>query len=168
LTSGIFEESARYIAYRFLVPDHNIENGLTYGAGHGGMESILIVGINVTTIGFILLFNPRLLPIDRLFNIETLPLYMPFIGLYERLMTLIVHIGLSLMVLKSFTAKDLKYFVYSIFLHSGFNFVAVYSLKYGVIFPEIIVTLFAMNIGFWGFYQIKTLEIPMEQKNEHN
>jgi uncharacterized membrane protein YhfC len=54
LTAGVFEETARYIAYRFLLKEHNMENGLIYGVGHGGIESIMLVGVNVVTIGFFL------------------------------------------------------------------------------------------------------------------
>jgi hypothetical protein len=67
------------------------------------------------------------------------------------------------MVLKSFTAEDVKYFLLAIFLHFGLNFVVVYSLRYGIIFPEIIVTLFAIAFGFWELKQIKTIRSTHEK-----
>lgn len=39
LTAGIFEESARYIAYKYIVKDHSFGNGLTLGSGHGGIDT---------------------------------------------------------------------------------------------------------------------------------
>ncbi len=45
LTSGLFEEGARYIVLRWWGKSvRNWREGLMYGAGHGGIEAILIVG----------------------------------------------------------------------------------------------------------------------------
>ena len=62
LTAGIFEEAARYIGFKLLIKDDTYEKGLTYGAGHGGIESIMLVGLSVLSVGVILLTNPEMLP----------------------------------------------------------------------------------------------------------
>jgi uncharacterized membrane protein YhfC len=46
LAAGIFEETARFIAFNFLKKNyHGIGTGLSYGIGHGGIESILLIGL---------------------------------------------------------------------------------------------------------------------------
>ncbi len=62
LTAGIFEETARYVGFKYLIKDYSYEKGLTYGAGHGGIESILLVGVNVLSVGVVLLMSPEVLP----------------------------------------------------------------------------------------------------------
>lgn len=59
LTAGVFEEGARWLAFRFAVKDHRLENGLMYGAGHGGVESMLLVGLNVLGTAILAYFYPR-------------------------------------------------------------------------------------------------------------
>lgn len=46
LSAALFEETGRWIAFRFFLKNHrNVETALMYGAGHGGAESILVVGL---------------------------------------------------------------------------------------------------------------------------
>ena len=48
LAAGIFEETGRYVAFRWLLPKSRFperDTAVTYGIGHGGFESILIVGL---------------------------------------------------------------------------------------------------------------------------
>lgn len=46
LPAALFEETGRWTAFRFFLKNHlTAETALMYGAGHGGAESILIVGI---------------------------------------------------------------------------------------------------------------------------
>jgi uncharacterized membrane protein YhfC len=50
LSAGFFEESARYVVYRWWARDARTwSQGLMLGAGHGGIESILL--------GFLLAIN---------------------------------------------------------------------------------------------------------------
>src|SRR5215213_3890565 len=46
LTAGLFEELGRYIGYRWLLPREpkTWAKGVMYGLGHGGIESMLLVG----------------------------------------------------------------------------------------------------------------------------
>ena len=84
ITSGIFEEIARYLGIRYLIRDDSYRTGLTYGAGHGGIESIFVVGLNVLTIGIILVTNPESLGEMQLLAINSSPWYLPLVGAYER------------------------------------------------------------------------------------
>ena len=45
-TAGLFEEVGRYIGMRFFLKGRwQIKNGVAYGLGHGGFESIGLVGL---------------------------------------------------------------------------------------------------------------------------
>lgn len=47
LTATLFEETGRWIAFRYFLKKHqDTPTALMYGAGHGGAESILIVGLS--------------------------------------------------------------------------------------------------------------------------
>jgi uncharacterized membrane protein YhfC len=159
LTAGVFEEGVRYIAYKFLVNDHRIENGLTYGVGHGGAESIILVGINSIAFGYFLLFNPGVFPPFQLASIQASPIYLPFVGLYERIMAIIVQISLSVIVLMTFRTGRKIYFGVAIILHFLIDFLASLTLSYGVIYPELIATGFALGLGFWTYDKYRADQI---------
>ena len=149
LTAGIFEEGARYIAYRFLVKEHTLENGLMYGAGHGGIESIFLVGASVLSMGVVLLTNPSVIPAAQLAAIEATPLYMPFVSFYERFMAIVIQISLSVMVLESFRKRDLRYLAAAILIHFALDFVVLMTVGYGILYAEMAVTGFALGLGYW-------------------
>jgi len=155
LTAGVFEEGARYIAYRFLVKEHTLENGVMYGAGHGGIESIFLVGVSVLSMGVILLTNPSLFPEWQLQALAATPLYLPFVGFYERFMTIIIQIGLSLMVLESFRKKDLRYLAAAVLLHFFIDFSVLLVVGYGVLYAELAVTGFALGLGYWSLERFR-------------
>ncbi|MBN2336096.1 YhfC family intramembrane metalloprotease [Candidatus Bathyarchaeota archaeon] len=155
LTAGLFEEAARYIAFRYVVKEHTFRNALMYGAGHGGIESIFIVGVNVLFVGAMLLLNPGSMHPTILAAIEVTPAYMPLVGLYERLMAITIHIGLSVMVLKSFTEKDLRYLGAAVLIHFALDFITLLTLGYGVVYPELAATGFALGLGYWTLENIQ-------------
>jgi uncharacterized membrane protein YhfC len=155
LTAGIFEEGARYLAYRFLVKDHTLKNGLMYGAGHGGIESVFMVGVSVLSVGVVLLTNPSAIPPAQLGAIEMTPLYLPFVGLYERVMTMVIQIGLSLVVLDSIRKNDLSYLATAILIHFAINFAALITAAYNVLYAEMVITGFALGLGYWSLQKVK-------------
>ena len=149
LTAGVFEEGARYIAYMYLIEDHGLKEGLMYGAGHGGIESVFIVGINVLTMGALLLFNPSYLPQPILASILMSPAYLPLVGLYERLGSMTLQIGLSVMVLEYFRRRDVRYLAGAVALHFLVDFVALATLRYGWVYPEVALTVAALGMAYW-------------------
>lgn len=149
LTAGIFEEGARYIAYRYVIEDHGLKEGFMYGAGHGGIESVFIVGVNVLTMGILLLVNPSSLPQPILASILMSPAYLPLVGLYERLGSITLQIGLSVMVLEYFRRKDVRYLAGAVALHFLVDFVALATLRYGWVYPELALTVAALMMGYW-------------------
>jgi uncharacterized membrane protein YhfC len=154
-TAGIFEEAARYVGFKKLVKDSSYEQGLTYGAGHGGIESILMVGANILSVGIVLLTNPDILPPEQLLSILGMPLYLPLVGVYERIMAMIIQISLSIMVLESIRRSDIRYVFVAVGIHTMLNFLAVSTSGYGVFVSEIVVTGFAIVLGYWSYNRVK-------------
>ena len=148
LTAGIFEESARWLAFRFMIKDHKLENGLMYGAGHGGIESILLVGVSVLSTGISAYFYPQMLSAAQLASIAATPEWIAFIGLWERLTAITFHIAMSVLVLESFREKQIWYLGVAIGAHFFLNFAAVYASQWGIIQSELVVTAFAA-VSLW-------------------
>lgn len=63
LTAGIFEETGRFLAMKFLMKKRlRKENALMYGVGHGGAEAILLIGVTyMSNITFSVMINLGLL-----------------------------------------------------------------------------------------------------------
>lgn len=91
LSAGIVEELARFICIRFFMSKRNWQSGFLFGAGHGGIEAVLFVGIPALT-----LFVSQTMLIEN-------EAY--FIGGIERFFAMILHIGLSIIVLKAVAQK---------------------------------------------------------------
>lgn len=159
LTAGVFEEMARYIGLKFIIKDDTYEKGLTYGAGHGGIESIMLVGVSVLSVGVVLLTSPEALSPGQLEMILATPVYMPLIGLYERLMAMIVQIGFSVIVLESVRRKDVKYLFTAIGLHTLLDFLAVSVVGYSILYSEILVTGFALGLGYWTYNRLRDEQV---------
>lgn len=104
LSAGVVEELARYFAMRFLMKRRDWTSGFLFGAGHGGIEAVLFVGIHVPA----LLFSPTAF----LYN-EAL-----FVGGIERFFAMVLHIGLSIIVLQGVVRKRLSYIILAILIHS--------------------------------------------------
>lgn len=149
LTAGVFEEGARYIAYRYVFEEHGLKEGLMYGAGHGGIESVFIVGVNVLTLGVLILVNPFMIPPQILESILVSPAYLPLVGLYERLGAMTLQMGLSVMVLEFFNRRDVRYLVGAVALHFLVDFVALTTIRYGWVYPELTITVVALGMGYW-------------------
>jgi uncharacterized membrane protein YhfC len=155
LTAGVFEETSRYIGFRYLIRDEHYETGITYGAGHGGIESIFIVGINILTIGVLLATNPEAIPQAQLQSIYMTPWYFPFIGLFERLMTMIIQVCLSVMVLETLRTKYIRYFVYAILIHAAIDYTAILAVSYSVWYSEVVILGFTVCLAHWAYTKVK-------------
>jgi len=149
LTAGLFEEVARYIAMKYFMKNRlSWRNGLAFGIGHGGIEAILLIGMGMlSNIIISLMINSgtfegvmsvQLAPeaIEQaksaLVNIPSLD----FLAAgYERIMTMIIQIALSIMVLYSVKLKKPVYLIYAILLH-------------GIIDAPVIILL-SMKLNTW-------------------
>jgi uncharacterized membrane protein YhfC len=148
LTAGIFEEGSRWLAFRFLVKDHRLENGLMYGAGHGGIESILLVGLSVLSTAIAAYFYPQVFSSIQLDIIAATPPWIALVGLWERLAAMAFHIGMSVLVLESFRRKQPYYVGVAMAGHFFFNFSAVYASQWGLLQSEVVATAWSL-VALW-------------------
>lgn len=165
LSAGAFEESARYLMYRYWRRDARTwAEGLMIGAGHGGIEA-LILGflfiINTTVLlGLANGFLPALAPEGGLAEIEAqaaallkLPSYQLILGGVERVLTIFVHLALSLMVLHAARRRAPSWLLGAISWHTLLNAVAllVASLA-GPVEAELAVAAFSVT-SLWFIYR---------------
>lgn len=167
LLAGIFEETARYILFTFILKkSRSWKEGVLVGLGHGGTEAIL-VGIfgaltlaNMIAYRYIDLSTVPSIPADQLElakqQVEsfwsTQP-YMAFVGFFERVFAMCLHVSLSIMVLYSILKRQAIWFWLASLWHAFVDAVAVYvGQSVGVLQTEGLVAIFAaisLWIVFW-------------------
>ncbi|MCI8461595.1 MAG: YhfC family intramembrane metalloprotease [Lachnospiraceae bacterium] len=92
LTAGVFEEGARWIAIRFFLKDRtDLEHGLAFGLGHGGVEAMILAGLNMTA-GLMMVLTGQ----GALFPATSQTV---LISGLERLYAMAFHVGASLLVM---------------------------------------------------------------------
>jgi uncharacterized membrane protein YhfC len=158
LLAGLFEEVGRYLVFRHLFPGRRIglfgENGLLFGAGWGGIESILVALLVISSmVSYILLStdagilnltpgSPEALQVQALLALTPLDI-LP--GLAERIMTITLHIAWTIMVLTAVVSSRPAYLALAIFMHTLVDFAAVYlGMVSGVIAAEVAIFAFAV------------------------
>jgi uncharacterized membrane protein YhfC len=138
--AGIFEETARFIAFKILkrkskdLRYHGIGSGFAYGIGHGGIESALLAGASMVLaiVGSILVNTGNIEVITGRFEGEALAAiesqieallssapYMFLVSSLERIMAIVVQLSLSILVFHSvFSAGKIWFYPLAILLHA--------------------------------------------------
>jgi len=161
-TAGLFEEVGRYLAFTTVLKKHqDWKNAVAFGIGHGGIESILLVGFTyISNLMISIMINKGLY--DSLFAqnsqqsealaqakallIET-PSYMYLIAGVERILTFIIHIALSVLIMEGIRKKKgLQYLGLAIFLHMVIDspVVILSGMGANVLFIELLALIFAV------------------------
>ncbi len=170
LMAGIFEETGRFTAFHFLknkFPEK--ETAITYGIGHGGFESISIVGF-----GFIQYFSIALMiqngSINKMLdsvtgeNLTSLEAVITLISsltvgscaltILERAYAFVFHIALSVLVYHSIHLPGKKWlFPVSILLHTGLDiFAGLYQTGIlPLLVTEIIGVIYTGIVAIWAY-----------------
>jgi uncharacterized membrane protein YhfC len=84
------------------------------------------------------------------------PVYLPLVGVYERIMAIIVQVALSIMVLEFIRRKDYRFFFLAVGLHFLLDYAAVFLSRYGIFYAEVIVTFFAVGLGYWSYRKLRS------------
>jgi uncharacterized membrane protein YhfC len=123
LLAGIFEETARYILFKFFLKKARTwQEGILVGAGHGGVEAIILGVIGVlTVVNMVIMRNADL-------SAMGVPAYMGLLGLAERVFAICLHISLSAMVLYSVAYKKPIWFWLAMLWHAFVDASAVYLM----------------------------------------
>lgn len=150
LMAGLFEETGRFAAFKTILRKYRDKDStaLMYGAGHGGFEAIVLLGVTmIGNIALAVFINVGTLePIQDLLPAEaagefdqlistltgTAP-YMYLTGIVERLFAIAMQISFSVIVW--FAAKDNGSFALyplAILLHAVVDGITVVASKSGI------------------------------------
>jgi len=121
--AALCEEPVRWLSFRYLKKEGEpFRSALMLGAGHGGVESIL-VGLSVlsSAISLIMWQNGSLpIPADQAAAFESLvdtQWWLPLLGLFERVAAVGLHISLSALVWLSVRTKKSRFFLLALLWH---------------------------------------------------
>ncbi|MBE7005457.1 MAG: YhfC family intramembrane metalloprotease [Ruminococcaceae bacterium] len=136
LAAGVFEECGRYVGFRFLLTKRRFperDTAVTYGIGHGGIESILLVGVTFglyaamaallnagNTDAALALANGDPAVLSQLAaQLGQLTPGACLLNMVERLFAIIFHIGLSIYVFLAVRDRTQRsWFPFAIALHA--------------------------------------------------
>lgn len=169
LLAGLFEETARYILFKFILKKSGSwKEGVLVGLGHGGTEALLIgISAAFTVVSMIALRNTDLstvpsIPADQVElakqQVEAFWSAQPFtalLGFIERIFAMCLHVSLSLMVLYGLAKKQAIWFWMAVIWHAFVDAVAVYvGQSVGILQTEGLVAIFAA-ISLWIVFRMK-------------
>ncbi|HSH02357.1 MAG TPA: YhfC family glutamic-type intramembrane protease [Anaerolineae bacterium] len=153
LSAGLFEETARYITFRWVRPQaRSWTAGMMIGAGHGGVEALLIslaalIGIInavIITLGDV----AALLPADQIALVQdtlnSMAWYELILGGIERVFAVTCHLAFSLIVMQVFRRGQIRWLFVAIAGHTILNAAAVIgSQRLTPLETELIICFFA-------------------------
>ncbi|MBM3180453.1 MAG: YhfC family intramembrane metalloprotease [Chloroflexi bacterium] len=176
LLAGIFEETARYILFKFIRKDSKTwDEGVFIGLGHGGTEAIILGVLTALTFVNMLIYRNMDLstvpsiPPDQLALAKqqvaaywSMPIYLGLLGMVERIFAICLHVSLSVMVLYSIIGKKPLWFWSALLWHAIVDAAAVYlGQQISMLALEGIVGIFALislGIVFWMKPKFSELE----------
>ncbi|HJQ14871.1 MAG TPA: YhfC family glutamic-type intramembrane protease [Anaerolineales bacterium] len=169
LLAGIFEETARYTLFRYILKNARTwKEGVLVGLGHGGVEALLLGILSVVT--FVTMIGYRSIDLSTVPSIPaeqlelarqqvaaywSSPWYVALLGFVERIFAVCLHVSLSVMVLYAVAYGRPVWFWLALLWHAFVDAVAVYVVQQvGVLEVEGIVAIFAM-ISLWIVFRLR-------------
>lgn len=132
LTAAFFEEGGRYLVMRFLLKRRTFFDGVAFGLGHGGLESILLIGVPALA----LLSSP-----------EEISGAMALMSAAERVCAMVIHAAFSVMVLQSAESRNIGGLLLAFALHTALNFVSLLLQALG--YPLYLTELYILGFMFF-------------------
>lgn len=177
LAAGIFEETGRFLAMKFLLKKEprTALPAVAYGVGHGGAEMLLIFGLTmISNIVLATMINAgqadtilATVPEEGKAQVEAQFAQLQaagarsiLLGMWERISALILQLGLSVMVWTAVCkgGKWLWLFPAAILLHFLVDGAAVVLAKsVSMVSVEIVITCCAVAVGAIGYMLAKKL-----------
>ena len=168
LMAGLFEETGRFLSMKFLMKKEPTTAlpGLAYGAGHGGVEMLIVFGFSmISNLVMAVMINAGQLetivaqtPTEAQEQVRTAAVKLAelragdlLLGLWERISALILHLSLSVLVWAAVRkgGKWLWLFPAAILLHAGVDAQAVILSK-SASMPALEAIIFAESIAIAG------------------
>lgn len=166
LAAGAFEESGRFFTFKVLLRNYREkENAVAYGIGHGGIETILTLGLTyllMTLVSFgVNIGGTELSPV-LIESARTTTAPVMLLAMLERVSAMILHIALSIIV---FTAANrlgkIRLFPLAIILHAAANiFAGMYQagILTNIVLIELLTFLCSLCILMFGLRLYRKLE----------
>lgn len=149
-TAAITEELGRYIAVRFLLKkNRRYADGIAYGLGHGGIEAMLLIGVNNIANLFIILSGSSYMAALIAVQLNYATIY---ITLFERVLAIIVQVGLSILVFYAVRSEQLRYLIFALVIHTMIDAAIVIlpgAFGVSVYWTEAVVFLAAVILMAW-------------------
>jgi len=134
LAAGIFEETGRFIAFRFVLRNRRDRRdrttALSCGIGHGGMEAFLLVGLTMASnlilgLTYSGVETPPPEIAAALETLFTVPAVHFLWSGFERLTAMALHMSLSVLVFASVRTERRWLFPAAVLAHAAVDFAAV-------------------------------------------
>lgn len=127
ITAGLFEEVGRFLGFKLALKDKRTWfDGLSFGIGHGGMEAMIISGVsNIQNLVILISLNAGSYD-SRKFGIaeekirglfETTTSMNVLLGGIERVFAILIHVGLTLLILYGINQRKNIYLYLAILIH---------------------------------------------------
>ncbi|MCD1258664.1 YhfC family intramembrane metalloprotease [Paenibacillus athensensis] len=115
VTAGVFEEGGRYLTYRWLVRRPTRSDAIALGLGHGGFESMALVGVSIIASGMVMFLVSQgalPLPADQaaalqptLDKLAHTAWYEQLVALLERASAISFHVAMSALVYTAYVRR---------------------------------------------------------------
>lgn len=167
LMAGLFEETGRFLSMKFLMKKEpsKVLPGIAYGAGHGGMEVILLFAFSmVSSLVMALMINAGQMdalmakaPAEaqaqleaQISQLETTAPATLLLGIWERVSAMILHLSLSVLVWVAVRKGGKWFWLFpaAILLHALVDGTTVMMAKSaGMVALELIITCEAIAVA---------------------
>jgi uncharacterized membrane protein YhfC len=173
LSAGVFEEVGRYVGYRLFMrgEDKTWPKAVMFGIGHGGLESVLLVG-GLMALALISLWaaangglnqlpeDQRAAATQQLQTLNAQPGWTALLGAWERLWTVPIQVAFSVIVLQVFRRGKLAWLLWAILGHAFVDLVAVGLQQIlgpgltGSLLIEVVVAVFGL-MAIWIIWRLR-------------
>lgn len=178
LSAGVFEEGARYLVYRLWLREvRRWKEAVFFGAGHGGVEAILLGGLALFAFfqatayrnaDLTQLVSPGQLDLARaqLDAYWTAPWYAAILGAVERSLAIVVQISLAVLVFQAVIERKGLWLAMAVLWHTLVDALAVLGLRYwGVYLTEGVLVIFA-GLSLYLILALRKRQLEDEQTFE--
>jgi uncharacterized membrane protein YhfC len=161
LTAALFEEVGRWAAYRWIAKGARApRDGAMLGIGHGGIESTLLIGVTLSsTAALYALLGAGVkipLPPEAMAQLSALGPSGAAAGGVERILTVPLHVAMSMLVLQCFVRGRHVWLLIAIGAHFAVDFFGVLgaqslgaAAKSPLVGEAALVPFTALSIWIW-------------------
>ncbi len=171
LSASLWEELARYAMFRWWgKAARSWEGALLTGAGHGGVEAILLGALSLA--GFFQMMALQgqdlaaLVPPERLGEVQqqiatywNVAWYVPLLGALERVFALTIQVSLAVLLVQTFLRGQRRWLWLAIGYHALVDAVALFFLQQIGLWVEGILALLAL-FSLWLIFYLQPSEQP--------